>query len=499
MKHSNKKKKITKHAETKKKRIAILPIIYTIVVLLFMFAVFHAYRNAFTGGLPAGSEGYYHERMAKAINEKGILSYDSLSFSGRTYIFSAYDYLLALAGKVTGVRAASIWIPLAMAIISVFAFYGIMRKSGMKESSINIALLILAATPAFAYSALTSNPQIAAAAFLLSAFYFYMREEKAAVVLSAILFGFASLFGAAALLISLSIAGIFTIKHPERKKRFSALLGIFALMSVTYIITIAKFGLLPISFGKSLSSIVLELGALSGIGIFELILAGIGLLYAWASKDRNYLPISMTALLLLLFLFGMNVSVYLAFACAFFSSLAINFLDERKWSLNILRGASIILILCGLLFSGLTFMGRAVNMEPDSGIVDAFSWLSNNYSGGNVLSVPKNGFYTEYFGMKAFSDDNFEYAPNLEQRLNASQQIFYSRDLDKTMAELAKNNITYIVITPEMKNGLVWRKEQEGLLFLLRNNETFKNVHLESTQAGSIEIWNVVPQVQTAG
>ncbi|MCX6711201.1 MAG: hypothetical protein NTZ02_03890, partial [Candidatus Woesearchaeota archaeon] len=454
----------------------------------------HAYRNAFMGGLPAGSEGYYHERIANAIGNKGILSYDSLSFSGRAYIFSAYDYLLALAGKVTGVRAASIWIPLAMAIISMFAFYGIMRKSGMKESSINITLLILVATPAFAYSALTSNPQIAAAAFLLSAFYFYLREEKFAFALSAIFFGFAALAGVASFIISLSMAGFYTIKHPERKKRFFAILGIFALMSLTYIIMTVRVGLPAISFGKSLSSIVLELGAISGIGIFELIIAGMGLIYVWGSKDRNYLPISMTALLLLLFAFGMNVLVYLAFACAFLSSEAIYFLYERKWSVPILRNASLVLIFCGLLFSGLTFMGRAVKMEPDSGIVDAFSWLSNNYSGGNVLSVPKNGFYIEYFGMKAFSDDHFEYAPNLKQRLNASQQVFYSRDLDKTMAELAKNNITYIVITPEMKNGLVWRKEQEGLLFLLRNNETFKNVHLESTQAGSIEIWKVVPQ-----
>jgi len=36
-----------------------------------------------------------------------------------------------------------------------------------------------------------------------------------------------------------------------------------------------------------------------------------------------------------------------------------------------------------------------------------------------------------------------------------------------------------------MKSGLVWEKEEQGLLFLLQNRETFKNIYNSS----EIEVW----------
>ena len=85
----------------------------------------------------------------------------------------------------------------------------------------------------------------------------------------------------------------------------------------------------------------------------------------------------------------------------------------------------------------------------------------------------------------------FEYYPYAEERFNDSLEIFYSRNLKDTKILLEKYNINYIWIDNKMKNGLVWEKEQQGLLFLFRNNETFNNIYNNQ----GIEIWEIIKEV----
>ena len=48
--------------------------------------------------------------------------------------------------------------------------------------------------------------------------------------------------------------------------------------------------------------------------------------------------------------------------------------------------------------------------------------------------------------------------------------------------------ISYILITPEMKNGLVWSRNNEGLLYLLKNNpDVFKMIYNNE----GVEIWRI--------
>ena len=77
-------------------------------------------------------------------------------------------------------------------------------------------------------------------------------------------------------------------------------------------------------------------------------------------------------------------------------------------------------------------------------------------------------------------DQNFLY--------KVEDSIFQSRDLFQTLSLLRKYSIDYIWITPEMKAGLVWNREGEGLLFLFENSETFKKVYSEE----GYEIWKVL-------
>ena len=82
-------------------------------------------------------------------------------------------------------------------------------------------------------------------------------------------------------------------------------------------------------------------------------------------------------------------------------------------------------------------------------------------------------------------DEMFVYAPDLEERFNDTNTIFYSRSLEQTTSLLDKYNVKYIWIDKKMNSGLVWTKKDQGLLFLFRNKETFKNIYSYS----EIEIW----------
>jgi len=84
-------------------------------------------------------------------------------------------------------------------------------------------------------------------------------------------------------------------------------------------------------------------------------------------------------------------------------------------------------------------------------------------------------------------DGSPAYVKDLETRYNDSLWLFSSKDLETTRNLLFKYDIDYIFIDNVMKEGLVWLEQDEGLLFLLRNNETFKNVY---NQTG-VEIWQV--------
>ena len=106
-----------------------------------------------------------------------------------------------------------------------------------------------------------------------------------------------------------------------------------------------------------------------------------------------------------------------------------------------------------------------------------------------ILSHEKYGIYINAISKrKSFVDINHAYAPRLDLRLYYLDKIFHSRDLTMMLNTFNEFKITYILITPEMKNGLVWNTDNEGLLFLLKKNPDYFN--LIYNQNG-FEVWRI--------
>ena len=61
-----------------------------------------------------------------------------------------------------------------------------------------------------------------------------------------------------------------------------------------------------------------------------------------------------------------------------------------------------------------------------------------------------------------------------DEKLNEITDWFFLKILSLTIDEFG---IKDKIIIKDMKNGLVWNEKEEGLLFLLKDNETFKKIY----------------------
>lgn len=133
-------------------------------------------------------------------------------------------------------------------------------------------------------------------------------------------------------------------------------------------------------------------------------------------------------------------------------------------------------------------MDQAVTAEPQKELVETLEFLKNEDS-GKVLSYVDNGHFIEFFATKpALTDTISLLYPEYLDLDDTEQTIFHSRNLETTKSLLIQNNIKYVLITTDMKKGLVWTREGEGFLFLLDASPEFEKIH--STE--KIDLWKFI-------
>ena len=160
----------------------------------------------------------------------------------------------------------------------------------------------------------------------------------------------------------------------------------------------------------------------------------------------------------------------------------------REWSLESMKIMTMLLIICTLIFSNVSFMNRQFHDEPRRELVSALERLRSGPSieKGTVLTHYSKGFYVEYFsGLPVVLDGLSHQYTDYENKSNRTNNVFATRDLVFAEEYLQAHNVKFILIDEDMRTGLVWHKPHEGMLFLLENSDKFVNVSLE----GGIDIY----------
>lgn len=423
-----------------------------------------------------GGASYYHSRMAEYILEKGIPKTDPLA--ARPYLFQPYHIVLAGLILVFGIRLASFIIPLVCGLCSVAVFYKILRHFNFRPQKIFFVMLIFVLCPATIWCFSTSNYHCAALLFSILGFYLFLRAK---MIPSVMLFGLAAVFSIFSLIAVLAVLLVYCAGKKKLMKWFYIALGVGVFVLVSKLPFVLHFGLpLPgeITVKGVLIDYMADIGGIFGYGIFNVLLALLGLYLIW-KEGKRVLAYGLFIVLVIFSFYFNSMIAYLSFIFALLAGSGLYGITRMKWRLKLIKKLTVIVLIAGLVFSAVSYIGRISAMLPNESVIESLEWLKEHSKPNEVVfSHYSKGFWIEAIADRpVVADPLFQHTEDFLIRINNSKLIFSSRNLAKAMELLDLYNVVYIWIDSEMREGQVWSREQEGLLFLFRNKKTFKKIY----------------------
>ncbi|MBU0757591.1 MAG: hypothetical protein KKF44_05980 [Nanoarchaeota archaeon] len=424
-----------------------------------------------------GSSSYFHIWVSKNI-EGNVFSpiEDTLFFGGREIEVSISEIILSF---FTNKEMVMKILPFVLGILSTLIFYLILRRLKVPKIKSFFTCLILILSPIYINTfSIYNNFFIAVFLVLLSSF-FLLKENYFFAFLMFILIVFIHLNSIFIILIMLLI---FYYKTKEKNSMLYFILAALFFAFAVIVGTLTK----EVGFSPLLQNIISDFGADIGFGIFSLLLSSIGILLSWKRKKENLLLYLMLLTFAILTIYSIEFIIYLEYFMVYFAGIAFVKLLDYKWQLVAIKQYAILLILCGLFFSSGSYINRLVHLQPTPEEVLSLEWLSKNSAEYEVvLTQYKNGnLIVSLAGRPVISDEYYFISSKEKIRIEDSNRIFYSRILKDTKELLDKYSIRYIWINPQMKKE-IWKKDEEGLLFLLDNSNSFKKIY----DFKGIEIW----------
>ncbi len=278
-----------------------------------------------------------------------------------------------------------------------------------------------------------------------------------------------------------------------RRKWRECVVGILLFMCGSIIFALLTSAHLPelttvkMAFWQLAKLFVADFGG-SGVSIFLLCLCVVGIVTSWREKEWKWwhvfglLSIFTSIVVRSLALFGILFVAY-------FASKGVLHLARQDWKLGMVKKLTFFAIFFGLMFTQIAYSTTVMKGGPNSDLEISMAALrSFANSGAVVLSHPKYGFMIEReTGMHALISSDYIFTRRGWAAYATLNEVFISRDLAKTKRLLKVNGVSFIIITREMENGLVWSRQDEGLLFVVQDKETFEKLF----ENGSVRIWRV--------
>lgn len=229
-----------------------------------------------------------------------------------------------------------------------------------------------------------------------------------------------------------------------------------------------------------------DFGAKYGISIALSILGLIGLVVIWKREPLAKYLFMFSAILCIIkisegLFFANIIMIYLA-------SKAVMAFIEEKWHNAWLKQISILLIFCSILFSGISYAKATFedNMsDPD--LMKTLEWIRQKTpENSTVLSYSEYSYVIKFYSSrKVIVESEFSSIDKPNPKLQDIDKMFKSRNVNTTAEILSKYSVDYILITKEMKTGLIWNKDDEGLLFVMTNSDLFS----KTFSTNNTELW----------
>jgi hypothetical protein len=437
-------------------------LIYVLLIAFLVLAVPLFIRFHFYDSLPIGEQAYYHLRAAETSAN------DNLAFYEKPFFKTPYHYLIGYVNPVI--------LQFILGLLSAGLFYLIANKFGFKKEKFYM-IVVLALSPIFIHTFTVISPHSLAVFLLLLGFWLFAQENKILSAISIIPFALASYNIFNSLLMLLALGSYYIVKREK----------IYLVVAAAVLATINIIFMNPFLISYQIlekTSFVVQLlsdfGGFLGFSVFALILFAAGFV-SYGRKKLYAYPLLL--FFIIMFFIKPETTIYLNFLVSFFAGIGLFRLANMKWKVELIRDLIIVILICGLMFSAVSYVKSLSSSMPDREFKESMDWLSRNRQ-GIVFTHYSNGFIIETLGnKKVMMDSMSKYGPKFEELLNDSNTALNSRNLEITEKIFKKYDISYIVIDKKMKEN-IWKGKEDGLLFLLTNWQVFEKIH-----SNGVEIW----------
>jgi len=530
--------------------------VYYYSILLSLMIVSLVFLIRFNSGNPLlfGEETYYHLNLINDID----LSFNLLKS------LSPLDFFLSFIGSLLDKLNLNDLLFLIAPFLGLLTlvFYSLFSKNlkiDKFENSIFLFFLIL--TPAIIYGFTTINNQIGAILIISIGFFLLTCENKLLKYLAPLFFLLIPLFDLFSAFLSLLLiiaylikkeqvvsGGVFStigkevsdfsknISNPDNLSKqivgHPIRLSIFSLISMMFVSWFYFNNGFPIKilfYEGFWLNIISDLGGVSGMSMFILVLVIIQLLFFWRKKEEMifYLIFFVSGIG---FYFNSDLIIYFSFISCYLASKLSSYLIIREWNLKVLKNYVVLILVISILFSTISFINRSDEIAPSKELVFVLENLEEDYVNGKfkddsrsnikpkILSLSHNKFFLEYFtSLETFvrtakPDENvikrfinfYDFKNNhssndskiedydidrlkiLEEKIKlgkplSSKDIFEISYYKPLSFILEENGIKFILVDDTTKELFA---PDKGLRFVLRN-ENFKLLYLQN----KTELW----------
>jgi len=273
---------------------------------------------------------------------------------------------------------------------------------------------------------------------------------------------------------------LYTTEKASRGQKYVLLACLTALAIINFLLLEVPLYTFTFAPNGILVNLLSDLGALSGLSLFIIPLAIIGLAANWKNKSYHYLFL-LLSYSLLAYALSSTYLFLVGIWLIFFSALGVFSLLQKEWKLPLLKSFTILIIGLGILFSIASYQMRISELGPTDSEVNALTWINENVPpDSRILSDAHSSYYLHYF-----ANQNPLYFPHHYSqdysKIELTRQIYTSAYPTTTLPLLQENNIALIYISPYAKQNY----PAEGSLLSVLKNERFKMVH-SSEEA---EVW----------
>ncbi|HIH15443.1 MAG: hypothetical protein QT08_C0004G0006 [archaeon GW2011_AR17] len=429
-----------------------------------------------------GNEALFYFRLAEDPSW-----YDPLSSGGQ---FAAYQWGTALVLSAAPEVLIQI-LPFLLGILSFLLFGKILRSFHEDPIFVHLSMLFLLLSPAFIYTFSFTNSLFIAFFLSLVAFYFFIQKKRK--WLSVPILMLIPLFNIILACTSIFLFFFYSFfwKKERRKLFFIGTLCTFLVSAFYYGYILYHTGMpqrLQFDLGGQflfLQKIFFDFGSPYGLGIFLSLLAIIGIAVSWEKKYSNFFLFFSVFFLLIFSFFRLESLLFLSLFVIFLAAKGFIYLLQVHWNSSQYRNFVLLILLSGLVFSGISQIDALLESSPNDADLEGLSFLAEQKQ-GVVFTDYTRGVWVSAVGHSTILDENYLFVSDAEERFEDSKTLYYSRDIKVTRELFEKYDISYVWIDSAMKEEL-WKYDTEGLLFILEYTKDFKKIYDKE----GVEIWSI--------